>query len=815
MTNIKKLMNADNIGKGLVILSVFSFFCSDLSLNVGFTLKPFHFVAALSLVFLIVTRKSNKSGDHFSKVDKAFLVFFLASLISALLSPFSAIASLKHMCGITVLAGSFYIFKRLYCRYEPKEIVKLVSSAGLAIIAVTIVWYIAGLIALGFNFNIKDTFCYGVRVDRKIPRLISFAYNEPNYVSIYFAILFAFYVSAKRNLKNIIGLVGSLAIIILTLSRGGYIAFAATLLAYYVFAKISLKNKAKDMAIMVVAGALSFACATAIINAKPSEDIKPTPATTNQSTQQNTANATSENKPQNTGNNTAIQNNTNSNANTTQNTGSSSVAQDGNKKLSESAISIMARRFSTSVSDSGSGRIVHWKNAVTTFKNNPITGIGPGNILDYNKSTYGKLAPSHNSFLDTLAEQGIIGAAAYLLLIAAIVVSCWKLRGYTIMPAMGFIFLFASELFLSLSVTDMLFINILALDVAETFWRREKNRTIIEGERKNPKKTKNNSNKKYKLSFVVPVYNVGPYLEQCLDSLVNQTRNDFEIIIVDDGSTDNSPDICKKYANFYSRIHYFRTKNHGLAAARNFGVKKAIGDYLWFIDSDDFITKDAFDRVYSFLSHDIVTIKYFNYYNDDDMTEGNDSNANNPVSRYLLNPGFAPFKIVKRSLFLKESVSFPEGKNYEDVSTMFPLVAKTHDIVHSNEAVYFYRRRGKSISSTQSKKNIDDHLWATKQLLEIRDDKYVQELQYQAIIQYLFIAFELKNDHNSNTIMNKLKDEISQVIPNITDNKYLSSGAKNKFYKLYVRNLLGEKWKKCLFMNKTRNIIITWKRICR
>ena len=197
------------------------------------------------------------------------------------------------------------------------------------------------------------------------------------------------------------------------------------------------------------------------------------------------------------------------------------------------------------------------------------------------------------------------------------------------------------------------------------------------------------------------------------------------------------------------------------------------------------------------------------------MTEGNDSNANNPVSRYLLNPGFAPFKIVKRSLFLKCSVSFPEGKNYEDVSTMFPLVAKTHDIVHSNEAVYFYRRRGESISSTQSKKNIDDHRWATKQLLEIRDDRYVQELQYQSILQYLFIAFGLKRNRSSKTTMKKLKDEINDTISNITDNKYLSSGAKNKFYRLYIHNLLNGKWGRCLIMNDVRSIIITWEKICR
>ena len=93
-------------------------------------------------------------------------------------------------------------------------------------------------------------------------------------------------------------------------------------------------------------------------------------------------------------------------------------------------------------------------------------------------------------------------------------------------------------------------------------------------------------------SIVIPVYNVAPYLRECVDSVLAQNSTDYEIILVDDGSTDNSPAICDEYAEKYSQIKVIHKTNGGLSDARNFGIKKAQGDYLMFLDSDDFWNRE-------------------------------------------------------------------------------------------------------------------------------------------------------------------------------------------------------------------------------
>ena len=92
-----------------------------------------------------------------------------------------------------------------------------------------------------------------------------------------------------------------------------------------------------------------------------------------------------------------------------------------------------------------------------------------------------------------------------------------------------------------------------------------------------------------KLSIIVPIYNVAPYLRKCMDSLLAQDILDYEIILVDDGSPDECPRICDAYAEKHSNIHVIHQENAGLSAARNTGVAKAQGDYIWFVDSDDYV----------------------------------------------------------------------------------------------------------------------------------------------------------------------------------------------------------------------------------
>lgn len=119
------------------------------------------------------------------------------------------------------------------------------------------------------------------------------------------------------------------------------------------------------------------------------------------------------------------------------------------------------------------------------------------------------------------------------------------------------------------------------------------------------------SRKKPKISVVIPVYNVENYLRQCLDSVINQTLDDIEIICVNDGSTDSSPDILEEYSRKDSRIRIISQENMGLSGARNTGMKYIKGEYVYFLDSDDYIELDALNQMYNISKNNSLDMLMF------------------------------------------------------------------------------------------------------------------------------------------------------------------------------------------------------------
>ena len=117
-----------------------------------------------------------------------------------------------------------------------------------------------------------------------------------------------------------------------------------------------------------------------------------------------------------------------------------------------------------------------------------------------------------------------------------------------------------------------------------------------------------------KVSIVVPIYNVEKYLKQCIESIINQTLQDIEIILVDDGSPDNCPQICDEYAKKDSRIKVVHKKNGGLSSARNAGIEVATGDFIGFVDSDDYIELDMYEKMYNIAKENHVDFVVSDYY---------------------------------------------------------------------------------------------------------------------------------------------------------------------------------------------------------
>lgn len=218
------------------------------------------------------------------------------------------------------------------------------------------------------------------------------------------------------------------------------------------------------------------------------------------------------------------------------------------------------------------------------------------------------------------------------------------------------------------------------------------------------------------ISVIVPVYKVEKYLSKCIESILNQTFQDFELILVDDGSPDNCGMICDKYAEIDPRIRVIHKKNGGLSEARNAGISIATGDYLTFIDSDDFIDSNYLKNFMDILSQndsDLIITGIVDFYENDTNIEPNISEEFEVLSReqvfkkMLLQDDIdvnATAKLYKKAIF--ENIKYPVGELYEDIKIIYDIVESADTIIFSKYKGYFYLQRIDSImySNMSSKK---------------------------------------------------------------------------------------------------------------
>ncbi|WP_244834586.1 glycosyltransferase [Clostridium sp. BJN0001] len=227
----------------------------------------------------------------------------------------------------------------------------------------------------------------------------------------------------------------------------------------------------------------------------------------------------------------------------------------------------------------------------------------------------------------------------------------------------------------------------------------------------------NNENKL--ISIIVPVYNVEKYLEKCVNSLINQTYKNIEIILVDDGSKDSSGEICEKLSQKDSRIFVVHKKNGGLSSARNEGLKYAEGSYIGFVDSDDWLSPNMYETLYDILIKNDADISYCKFFKTSNETSEIPKENENKISVFNNKEGMNNFytdlsvytivawnKLYKRELFL--DVRYPEGKIHEDEGTTYKLFYKAEKTVYIDKAFYYYRVNPESITNSKfSKKNLD------------------------------------------------------------------------------------------------------------
>ena len=288
-----------------------------------------------------------------------------------------------------------------------------------------------------------------------------------------------------------------------------------------------------------------------------------------------------------------------------------------------------------------------------------------------------------------------------------------------------------------------------------------------------------------KVSVIIPVYKVEKYLKRCLESIVNQTYKNIEIILVNDGSPDKCGEICDAYARIDSRIKVIHKENGGLSSARNAALDIVSGEYIMFVDSDDWISEDSLEQLYEYIDadYDIINFK-FSFVKENskelvemhnDIKDGYECDLISYIDKLFMGElsFFIWNKLYKKDLF--NEVRFPEGRNYEDLATIYKLYFNAKNIIVTDYTLYnYWLGNSNSITSNSTIKNMTDYLLSTKEIYEVnknylrinkRDfssvDTWYKMMLIQLLINYTKSIY--KDDDLKREILSELRSSKARI----------------------------------------------------
>ena len=244
-----------------------------------------------------------------------------------------------------------------------------------------------------------------------------------------------------------------------------------------------------------------------------------------------------------------------------------------------------------------------------------------------------------------------------------------------------------------------------------------------------------------KISVIIPVYNSSTYLRKCLDSVVNQTLKDIEIIVINDGSNDDSKNIIEEYTVKYKNIIFIDQENKGIGKTRNIGIKKATGEYITFVDSDDYIKENMLEEYYKYAkkhNFDLVIGSYIKKINNKEIIfENNKFKTGNvkttPQILYLIEYG--PWaKLYKREMLINNNIYFDEKRKYEDMPFVSKALLKSKLIGQITEPYYYYIIHNNSETTTMDKRVFD-----ILDILKEIKDYYKREYYLRDELDYVII----------------------------------------------------------------------------
>lgn len=303
---------------------------------------------------------------------------------------------------------------------------------------------------------------------------------------------------------------------------------------------------------------------------------------------------------------------------------------------------------------------------------------------------------------------------------------------------------------------------------------------------------------KPKVSIVVPFYNVEDYIEKCLDTLKKQILKEIEIILVDDGSKDGSSKIAKKFAKEDKRFIYFKKKNGGLSDARNYGMKYARGEYLAFLDSDDYVDLDMYEKMYLLAKEkdaDVVETDFIWEYPNKSII---DISKVTSMSRIIVDIRVVAWnKLYRRSLIEELGVTFSKGLRYEDVDWCYKIIPYVEKVYSVHDTYVHYIQRPNSIANTQNAR-VREIYQILENAIKYYEEKkiigrYKNQLEY-SVMRIVFgssflRAIQIPDKKLRREILDEGYNFVESYFPNWKKNMYLQKekGLKNFYYKTINR----------------------------
>ena len=296
-----------------------------------------------------------------------------------------------------------------------------------------------------------------------------------------------------------------------------------------------------------------------------------------------------------------------------------------------------------------------------------------------------------------------------------------------------------------------------------------------------------------KICVVVPVYNVEKYISRCVNSIINQTYNNLEIILVDDGSSDKSGILCDEFSKKDNRIMVIHKKNGGLSSARNAGIDKCTAKYIMFVDSDDYLADDAVEYLYDNLKENNckISICDFYIYHDNEEIINDKSNlcgkviGSDEALLKMINYRESVYPNASNKLYsfdLFDDIRYPDGKLYEDMIVMASLFILSERNYYGKEKKYFYYMRSDSITNQRYVDKEYDHVIMSERLLEVINENkknlYNEFIAYHAV-NFLSVCNKIfLSQLDKNEIINDYKEYVTKNILIILKSKILSNKKK-------------------------------------